>query len=204
MLATLVAFAFQSTLPFVDQGPQDPNFVAYRNNFLRALKNKDVKGIKARIADDVVFSVGDPEAQGEAAMFRQFSRGDGLVSLYHEIEAVLNLGGYFTESGFWAPYTYHGWPEDVDPFEYAYVVVPRAGLYDKPKGKVIGSIGGFAQVKLEQTDVELPRGWMKIVAPDIAANVYARNSEIRSNADYRGLFEKRNGVYQMAFFAAGD
>lgn len=194
------------TLPPVDQGPQDALFVAYRNNLLRALKNQDVMGIKARIADDVVYSVGDPDAKGEAKMFSSFRKQGGLAHLYAELEAVLKLGGHFTQSGFWAPYTYQGWPEDLDPFENAYGVVPRAKLYDLSGKRVVGTLENFGLIKVYSGPFagELKAGWRLYIDPKSGQTVAAPNKEIRTNADYRALFEKRNGVYQLTFFASGD
>ncbi len=200
----------------VDEAAQDPEFKAYRDRLLAAVVARDIDAILQMADTDVHLSFGGISGRDQLRAFLEVDP-DQLSEDYkyeapamrarnwYELEAVLRMGGVFEDDGesFAAPYTWtYDLPEEFDPFETYFVTGSEVVLRDRPIrwGK------GVARLDYDVVKVidEAPgTGYAKIRLVD-GTTGYAHLDYLRSVVDYRALFAKPEGEWQMMTFIAGD
>jgi hypothetical protein len=118
--------------------------------------------------------------------------------------AVLALGGSFDREGrFIAPYIFSRWPDKIDSFENIAIVGANVRVRESPRNDstIVDSLS-FVIVPLlrEQKEHE---GWISIRRrngkPGYVVSQYAR-----SPIDYRAIFARIDGRWQLITFLAGD
>jgi hypothetical protein len=108
-------------LPFVDEAPSDPGFLAFRSSLLDAVASRDSAYILSIVSDRIRNSFG---GDGGIDEFERFWQPDSQDSrFWTEFETALRLGGAFRcEDSFVAPYTTATWPNDLDGYAHAAVI----------------------------------------------------------------------------------
>lgn len=193
----------------VDEAPQDPSFVQFRDELRAAIAKHDTNAVIATFDPSMNFSFG-----GERGIdaFRAMWKPDAPDSkLWRELDDVLSLGGSWTTEGprrFVAPYVYANWPEASDSFENVVPVCQAVPVYAKAEasGAPMARLD-YQVVKIGQDDPVRKGGkdpaWREVVLPD-GRSGWVESKCVRSPIDYRAAFEKKNGAWKMVFFVAGD
>lgn len=200
--------------PLVDEAEAVPDFLAFRTELIEAVVARDVNAIMDMTVDDLKFGFGgsqdrnglrafldvdaaafSPEQQHELPAMRERN--------WDELETVLRLGGVFEADGtFIAPYTWAApKPADIDPFDVMFITGDGVALRDRPIrfGSVLTRLN---------FDVVTFRNWVtgtQFVEVEMADGVtgFVHRDYARFLVDYRAVFAKRDGTWQMTHFIAG-
>lgn len=122
---------------------------------------------------------------------------------------VLALGGSFSgDATFMAPYTYSKFPDEFDAFEHGAIVGENVRVRKEPKldSQIIGTLS-FDIVKVTdwtpKQDGGNKQAWVSVSLTGDAKGFIAKDY-IRSPVDYRAIFEKKDGKWQLTAFVSGD
>lgn len=217
LVLTLALFyavpAQERFVPFADEGVKDASFAAFRARLIAAVKERDVKYLVGVLDPEVTASFGGDEG---VADFRRFWKVDKRDSeFWDELLKVLLNGGYMSENAgvplFAAPYTFTGFPQDLDPFSYSVVFGNSVALRDAP------SLGGKVITRLDYNIVTVDPDKSVVTGRGDRAKVawayiktlggkrgYVSGQYVRSPVDCRAIFEKRDGKWRLTAFVAGD
>jgi hypothetical protein len=127
---------------------------------------------------------------------------------------IKNGGSFFRENGkrtntFYAPYTFQGFPVDIDAFAYFAIFGSDVNLRKSPgvDSEIIARLSynivegaedpGSASEDVTKTD------WFKVKTLG-GLTGYVKSEFVRSPIDYRAGFEKKRGRWVMTAFIAGD
>ena len=199
----------------VDEGANDPSFAQYRAKLLEAVIARDVDGVIAGTSTDVQLSFGGHAGHEDLRGFLTLSEADLADEYKHEaasrregywdgLEEVLRMGGRFTRPGvFEAPYT---WTvklgDDDDAFTTRFVIGSDVALRSRPSrfGDVVATLDHTIVTALEGGE---GTAFVEVKVPD-GVTGFVERSRLRSAVDYRAIFEKRGGKWQLVTFVAGD
>ena len=191
----------------VDEASRDPEFLAYREELLRAVRSGNVEGVVA-LADPTIRTTFG--AGGGAADFRRMLREPGML---RELEQVLILGGSFRGEGaqrsFWAPYVYSAWPDAHDPWETLAVISENVPLLRVPdRATVPDALLSYDLVERvsppQPPAAAAPEPQFIEVATADERRGWVSSSSLRSHVGYRAGFMKVAGRWRMNAFVAGD
>ena len=195
------ATAQQTFLP-VDQAASQPDFFTFRAHLQAAIARRDAAALLAIIHKQIKNSFGGDDGIEE---FKKKWKPEGSPSdLWKELGTALALGGSFDREGrFIAPYVYSRWPEKTDSFENLAIVGVNVRVRESPRNDsaAVDSLS-FVIVPLHREQKE-HEGWTAIRRrngkPGYVASQYAR-----SPIDYRAVFARIDGRWQLTTFVAGD
>jgi len=213
----LLTFAFseafsqeRKVLP-VDEGKTDASFSAFREKTLQAARRRDVKYILSILDPNITSSFGGDEGISD---FKKFWNINSPKSeFWDEFITVLSNGGTFLkEAGakkFAAPYTFTGFPDDLDAFEYHAIFGSNVNLRSKPETNAPVAAGlsyNIVKVDFENSVKDKKANeylWLKVETLG-GKKGFVNAKYVRSPIDYRAVFEKRNGRWKLVTFVAGD
>ncbi len=200
--------------PFADEAAQDQAFLDWRAELLAAIADRDAQAVSQMAAPEIKLTFGG-EA-GRAALMQRLT-GPSLPNgpeqgedYWQALEAAVIGGGRFDAAGtFAAPYF---WRADIpgawNVFDTFFVVGPPRPVYAAPATDMP------VLMTLQEVGFEAPPypGVPRVNGVDQFRAVSLKNGEIgfMAAADlqplvgYRATFEKRDGVWQMIYFIAGD
>jgi len=198
----------------VDEAETDASFFAFREQFIAAVKERDVKFLLDTLDRSVKGSFGG--ASGIADFKRLWKLDQPDSALWTELLTVLTNGGAFTKDAslknkqFCAPYSFTVFPTDLDSFEYQMIFGNNVNLRARPDAKA-ASIAKLSynvvkvdyENSLRNPNRENDYAWLKIETLG-GKKGFVGAEFVRSPLDYRGCFEKKNGKWKMIFFLAGD
>jgi hypothetical protein len=206
MAAVALPVQAQGQLSPSDEAAQRPDFFTFRAHLQTALATRDVPSVLGTVHRDIRISFGDRAGKAD------FQRAWGLSApgssrLWEELGAVLALGGSFDPQGrFVAPYVFSRWPENVDAFEHVAIVGADVRVRAAPRigSATIASLS-FAVAPLARTMSPAGRRseWTAIRLRD-GRTGYVASRFTRSPVDYRAIFERLDGRWQLVTFVAGD
>jgi hypothetical protein len=198
----------------VDEGKNDASFNKFRENFIAAVKRRDVKFLLDTLDRDVKGSFGGHDGISDFRRLWKLDKPNSL--LWNELLIVLTNGGNFVkEAGiknkqFCAPYSFTMFPSDLDGFEYQMIFGNNVNLRARPdlKAETIAQLSyNVVRVDYENSVADKKRegeyAWLKIETLG-GKKGFVSADFVRSPIDYRGCFEKINGKWKMTFFLAGD
>ena len=210
MLALAAAGQERCVRP-VDEAAEDKSFLEVRKKLIDAAERKDSAYIMSILDPNVRVSFGGDAGVEDFKKFWEITTGD--TRFWEEFLPVIKNGGrWHRENGrrtiFTAPYSFDGFPGDLDAFEHFVVFGSEVNLREAPEmnGKVLEKLSynvvrvddeNFVEGSEEKVDWYLittltgKTGWVKA-------------EYIRSPIDYRAGFEKKGGKWKMIFFIAGD
>lgn len=215
VFAAGVAHGQERKAPFVDQASKDATFSAYRKKLLQAIVDRDVDAVVAAAAPDIHLDFGGGEGREEFRKRLTVTEADlnedyaHLADEHREqywdaLEAVLRLGGVFREPGsFAAPYTWVVELKDnEDPYTTGFAIGSDVPLRSRPS-----RYGDIISI-LDEDIVAILQGgkgtdFLEVRASD-GRNGFVHKDHVRSAIDYRALFGKSEGGWQMNVFIAGD
>ena len=219
MLAAVIALAVATpaqerfVMP-VDEAGKDPSFKAFRSKLIAAVDRRDTAFIIRSLDRNVQLSYG---GHAGVADFRKLWRpNDAKSKFWSAFGAVIRNGGHFisgigkSRSSFYAPFTFRGFPDDLDAFEYAVIFGNNVNLRKTPAadGESIATLS-YNVVKPTYSEADAnddaPRAsrWIKVETLG-GKSGYVRGDFVRSPIDYRDGFEKKGGVWRIVTFIAGD
>lgn len=200
-------------LPF-DEGENNPNFKAFRDELIQACRRKDLKFLLKHTDENISFSFGSPNTGiGYFVKEWKLDKNPEKSLIWEELESILKMGGVFEEDGsFSAPYTFAKFPDDADGFESVVCISSNVFLRASPSSashiikKLCYDIVTFADEKNGKYDywrIKGKTGWLKVKTHE-GEEGYVSNKYIRSPIDYRAAFVKKNGVWKITDFISGD
>lgn len=201
----------------VDEGAQDPSFLAFRLRMLEAVGARDTTFLFDRMDDGVRISFG---ADGGKQGFRDmWDPADPESDVWKILGRVLGGGGLLREGStttgsggsasamFQAPYYYAAFPgEEYDAFTHGVILEADVPVRDKPyaSASAIDTLS-FAIVRVPDfMPRETDHGrWVRI---DLGGGRFGYVPEplIQSPIGYRAVFHKINGRWTMTALVAGD
>lgn len=191
----------------VDEAHRDPSFFIFRARLFQAIQQRDTGFLISILSPSVMNSFG---GSGGIAEFKQFWKPERADSKFWKtITEALVLGGSFgPDHTFMAPYTYSKFPDEFDAFEHGVVVGENVRVRKQPTldGAVIATLS-FDIVRVAEwkprQDEQKNQGRVVVVLKD-GSKGYISEDYIRSPIDYRAIFEKSDGKWQLAALVAGD
>lgn len=185
----------------VDEGAQQSSFLNFRNQLLKTIERKDVKGLLAVVNKDIKSSFG---VENGIEGFKQLWKLNqpATSKVWAELSTVLKMGGSFSNKNtFVAPYVFSNWPENIDAFDYAAVIAKNVNIRAKPtlNAAVLKTVS-YEILPIKFSD---NLHWVTVGLAN-GKQGYIASQYIRSSVDYRTFFEKINGRWQMTVFVAGD
>lgn len=207
VLVLLMLFAFhgasaQQVLRPVDEAATRPDFFSFRAQLLADVARRDVQALLAVVRKDIKNSFGGNDGIDEFKTLWEIDQADSKV--WEILATVLGLGGSFTaDNQFSAPYVFSRWPQGVHAYDYVAIIGTdvRARAAPEASSDVLARLSYDI---VEQVDSTLASDdWAAIRLPGGRLG-YVAKRYVRSPIDYRAIFEKSDGRWQMSILIAGD
>ena len=212
MLATSGALGQERFLKFVDEAAEDPSFLAFRTRLIVAAERRDTKFILSVLDRNIKVSFGGDGGLADFTDYWKIESGD--PRFWDEFRPVIKNGGvWLRENGrrtgtFTAPYSFQGFPENLDVYEHSVIFGRDVNLRERPSvdSRWLGTLS-YNIVKV--IDSVMKKGsdnkadWQKVRTLG-GTTGWVKAEFVRSPIDYRAGFEKKRGVWKMTFFIAGD
>lgn len=212
LLFSIPALAQERYLMPKDEAARDKSFAPFRSKLIDAVKRRDAKFILSILDADIKNSFGGNDGIEEFKEYWQIESADS--KFWGEFLPVIGNGGHFQAEGdgglpiFTAPYSFAGFPNDLDAFEHSVIFGSRVNLRKAPNltSPVVGKLS-YNIVRVTNTiplsdDAESP-DWHEIETLGRLRG-FVKAEYVRSPIDYRAGFQKKSGVWKMIFFIAGD
>ena len=193
----------------VDEGTKDKSFSVFRAKLIEAVKNRDKKYLLSILDPNIQASFG-----GDAGIadFKKMWKIDSSKSkLWDELRVVLSNGGTFSDKKtFAAPYSFNGFPEDLDAFEHQMIFGNNVNLRAKPNlsAELVSNLSyNIVKVDYENSvsdgKTDATYLWLKVETLG-GKKGFVSAEFVRSPIDYRAIFVKEKGKWKMSAFVAGD
>jgi hypothetical protein len=195
----------------VDEARAQPSFLAFRNRLAEAVRERDAAFLLGAVDPQIRVSFGDEN--GIAAFKKQWQPEDPRSPIWRELGEILALGGTFGYQGapgFWAPYVYSRWPEDLDAFQHLAVLRGDVTVRSRPSSSapIIDRLS-YDIVKRGDGDPGVerrpdgPRAWQPVITPR-GRKGYVQALFLRSPGDYRAHFRQAGDQWRLDMLVAGD
>lgn len=176
----LPAAGMRRRIPPGDETSTDAAFAAFLAKLRRAAAGRDLKALRQLSAEDLPI---EPED-------------------LPELVKIIDMGAARFDKGFSLPYVHGKFPEDLDPYEHAIVVDPKAVLRSKP------SASAAVAAPLDHDIVKVPewkpnQSWQWVHRLD-GVKGYVADAQLRTLGDHHAYCEKRKGVWRLIAFDQGD
>ena len=210
-LLTVPCLAQERYVMPVDEGKDDPSFLAFRNNLIKIVKNRDLEELLSLTDREFRGSLGPDE--GVDFFKKKLENPSSKPDLWRELLVVLEHGGSFQPhdpSSFCAPYLFGSFPDDVDSFKFQAIFGSNINLRSKP------GLKAPVTARLSYNIVQVDYEHSVHVSPDSKEHVwlmietlggkkgYVKAEFVRSPIDYRAGFDKVDGKWKLRLFLAGD
>lgn len=211
---------------FPSNGSQhDQDFQAFISELKSAILKKDVKFITAHVAENITWSFGADDKR--SGFVQHWLRHPDESGLWRELGQVIALGCNpfqmedYARKGHICPYVYTDFPRSMDAFENLVVignnvrVRTAADENARVLAKVNYEIVKYGDAKAHKTDcAERNRDeiqsckekcdWTFVELYSTKTRGYICQRFLRSPIDYRAIFEKVKGKWQITTFVHGD
>lgn len=199
---------------FIDDAPKDKSLVAFRERLLVAIKRRDLPALEKLMDPNIKVSFGGD--QGLRDLRRHWKTETKNTRLWDELFTAISNGGilYYPDLSvkrFSAPYSFDGFPEDLDPYSHYLIFGSAVALRETPslEGNVIArlsynivTLDGEKTVTAENVGHSVPEWYFVRTFGGKTGFVNAKF--VRSPLDYRVIIEKRRGKWLVSAFVAGD
>ena len=190
----------------VDEAKKDPSFLAFREKLIAAAEKQDAAFILGILDPKIELSFGGDAGIADFKRVWKITAKDS--AFWNEFLLVIRNGGSFSgqgsERGFFAPYTFSNFPEDLDAFEHRVIFGSNVNLRERPdmSAPVVASLS-YNVVKVLTENPGGKDAWEKVET--LGGKVgYVKAEFARSPVDYRAGFMKRRGIWKLTVFIAGD
>lgn len=195
-------------VPPVDEADRRPDFKAFRDQFLEAVRSRDIKFLLEHI--DPAISYSFREEFGLPGFIAHWKLKDSPEKspLWEHLDRLLRLGGVFTDeaqSFFIAPYTFIKFPDFIDASNFAVVIEDRVPVYSLPDvaSPVIATVSHEVVKWKFRPGPADPESFEEVVIHK-GEKGYVQRKLIRSPIDYRAGFQDQNGTWKMMFLVSGN
>ncbi len=196
----------------IDEAKKDASFLAFRTKLIAAAKRRDAKHILSVVDPDIRNTFGEDD--GIRYFKKTWKIEDPKSEFWNEFLPVITNGGTFSkEDGgkmFSAPYTFNGFPEDLDSFTYSAIFGNNVNLREKAdlNAKIAARLSyNVVKVDFENSVEKSGKAgdytWLKVETLG-GKKGFVKAEFVRSPIDYRAGFEKKGGKWKMIYFIAGD
>jgi hypothetical protein len=203
-VAGLVAGAAPQLLLPIDEAPRHPDFFSFRAQLQAAIARHNVEAVVGVVNKDIRNSFGGDD--GIDGFRRIWKPNEADSTLWAELGAILALGGTFSgDQSFTAPYVFSRWPDRFDGFEHVALVASDVRVREAPRPDAVTLTSlSFAILPVVRSNgIAEVDGWTAVQLEGRKTG-YVATRLARSPIDYRAMFNKIDGRWQMTFFAAGD
>lgn len=212
LLAQPGAASDAKLLPF-DEAPQNPEFLAWRDALIAAVKRRDAEAVAAFAAPKILLSFGEDEGPETLVAWLNGSADWQGEAYWRELEEVLTHGGAFNQQGgFDAPYWFAAepaLPAEVDWMTVFYIIGDKVRLRAGPgtNHKVLAELS-YDIVVADNPEHTLEddadgRPWLYVRTFD-GLEGWVALRYLRNGYSYRAGFEQQDGRWAMTYFLAGD
>ena len=202
LISTPITVYAQPILKPVDQADRKADFFSFRAQLLAAIIKKDKNLLLAAVNKNIKNSFGGNDG---IENFKKSWKIDQVNSpLWETLGTVLALGGTFDHTGsFNAPYTFSAWPDNVDVFENIAIIGDKVNIRATPtlNGKVLANVSYAILPLVNKVGLNKQLVAVKLTNGKTG---YVSKALTRSSVDYRAIFEKVDGRWQLVAFIAGD
>ncbi|CAN5344153.1 hypothetical protein BH10ACI2_BH10ACI2_08480 [soil metagenome] len=200
----------------VDEASQDASFAAFRTKLIAAVERRDASFILGILDSKIQLSFG-----GDAGImdFKRIWRVQQKDSkFWAAMLPIVKNGGRFDNvvpgvKRFEAPYTFGGFPQDLDEFSYSSIFGNNVRLRSSPGVTApvvtelsynIVSVDFAKSIKTKGSgDDDSNYDWYKVTTLG-GKTGFVKAEFVRSPIDLRAGFEKKRGAWKMVFFIVGD
>ena len=196
----------------IDRAADQPAFAKFRADLLQVVGRRDAQALKGFLSPQIHYSFG-VEKPGVEGFYSAWKATDRNSELWKQLAQVISNGGSFDPKGqFVAPSWYANWPADHKEAEWGVVSDARVKVYLEPKdnAKTLPEIGP-CWVRLNQnhqnetdskfTCIDLPKSMQN---PFKVESAFVKSRQVHHLLDYRAVFTRRNGRWELSSFLAGD
>ena len=184
----------------VDDGAEDPDFAAFRDDLRDVVARRDTAALLALVAPDARLSFGDTPGgpEGFRAMWFRGAPPDAR-GVWDVLAHALEGGSVDEDGAITVPFLIGLWPSDADPFAHVAVLDASVAAYDQPGGSEIARLG---QIIVPALAPPLD-GWLQVRLPD-ARTGYVPDSSTYSPVGYRAVFWDDGDGWRLRSLLAGD
>lgn len=197
-----------------NENANNPDFKQFYENFLTAIKEKNLEFIKEHTSDNIRYSFGYDSGKEGFLEYWGLNKAPTESGFWDEMNNTLKLGGVFRnqeKTQYVAPYIFVTFPNDVDSFQYGVCIDEDVHVYFQPtRGSVVIEELDYSIIKVLEWELEITHdngktyNYAKVQLPD-GYRGYMMSKNIRSPIDYRVQFTKNeDGIWMIDFFVAGD
>lgn len=189
----------------IDEASKDSSFFVFRARLFDIIQKRNVSAFTEILHSNITSSFG---GSGGIQEFKQtWNLNKPTSKLWNILNKTLALGGSFDNANtFSAPYSFSQFPDDLDAFEYGVIIGENVRVRQSVSlsSSIITELS-YDIVKVPNWEAKLSNGqkWILITLKD-GTKGYISEDYILSPIDYRAVFEKKNGKWQMTAFVAGD
>ena len=190
-----------------DEATQDPSFVVFRTQLQAIVQAKDVRGLRASLAEDITNNFGG--GKGVGAFNNAWKLDNPQSAVWPVLAGVINIGGTFdSKAVFTAPYVSAKWPGALGKFDFVAVTSADAVIRKAPDA------GSAVVRKLDHDILEViqsdsmpqheagPDNWAE-VKDRMGNRGFILVRDVRSPLDFRATFEKRKGKWVITSLMSG-
>lgn len=196
----------------IDEAKNDASFVAFREGLISAVRKKDAKYLIGVLDRDIKVSFGGDA--GIEDFKKSWKINEPNSMLWNELLTVLTNGGKFSKAEgvnyFSAPYSFDGFPADLDAFEHQVIFGSNINLRSKTNlnAEIVATLSyNVVKVDYENSigspDDETQYVWLKVETLG-GKKGFVSAKYVRSPIAHRAIFEKKGGRWKMTAFIAGD
>ncbi|MTI49666.1 MAG: WG repeat-containing protein [Firmicutes bacterium] len=189
-----------------------PEFKGFYEEFITALKNKDVIYLSKHISDEIQFNFEYPLSKEQFLDYWDLKENPNESRLWQTMQETLVAGGVFKdENKFIAPYVFVNFPEEFDPLSYGVCKDNNVSVHIEPNNNsmimknldhlIVKVIDWNVQVKDKNGKINK---WLKIQLPG-GSKGYVYPEDIISPVGYKIQISKdEKGIWKIDFFIAGE
>ncbi len=193
----------------IDEGKNDKSFDDFRVKLIKAIEKRDKKYLVSILDPNIKINFGGDTGIKKFKEIWQIDNPDS--ELWSQLGTVAKNGGLFLDKvNFTAPYTFKGFPDDLDAFEYGVIFGNNVNLREKPD--LSANVAAQLSYNIVKIDYEHSTGndgkdekklWLKVETLS-GKKGFVSVEYVRSPIDYRAIFTKEKGKWKMTAFVAGD
>jgi hypothetical protein len=188
----------------VDEAASQPAFFSFRAQLQESIARHDVDAVMAVVHPHIKASFGGDD--GIDAFRKMWTPEEPGSKLWATLARVLALGGSFQGvDTFVAPYTFSRWPQRFDSFEHVALIAADVRIREAPRADAaVVTTRSFAILPVARTAPRADGDAWTAVQLDGRRVGYVSSQLARSPIDYRAIFTRSNGRWQLVTFLAGD
>jgi len=188
-----------------DESDQDESLKYFVTDLNRVINSKDIEGFKKLCSVDIRLSFGDDSGVDQLESLWSLDTDQGEDLFWKELKTMTTMGGVFNgDDLFTFPYTFHGFPDDLDAYMDEVVIKENVYVYEEPN--TLSSIIGILDYSIvEFVDYVTENGKeFHLVRIDDETEGFVEMENLRSPIDYRLGIARVNDEWQITFLLAGD